>query len=134
MAHAWKACWVQALGGSNPPSSASRANGRAHVTAAGTPKGSRRKAVRRHRRERQVLVFGLLTIGIVAVTFIAMGMYKDTIAGPFNASFVTPQADFTSSITVPCPPAGTPPLETSAVAVRVLNGTNKPGIAGNTLE
>ena len=22
MAHAWKACWVQALGGSNPPSSA----------------------------------------------------------------------------------------------------------------
>ena len=24
MAHAWKACWVQALGGSNPPSSATR--------------------------------------------------------------------------------------------------------------
>src|SRR5690554_241469 len=24
MAHAWKACWVNALGGSNPPSSASR--------------------------------------------------------------------------------------------------------------
>ena len=24
MAHAWKACWVQALGGSNPPSSAVR--------------------------------------------------------------------------------------------------------------
>ena len=24
MAHAWKACWVQALGGSNPPSSASK--------------------------------------------------------------------------------------------------------------
>ena len=24
MAHAWKACWVQALGGSNPPSSAIR--------------------------------------------------------------------------------------------------------------
>ena len=24
MAHAWKACWVQALGGSNPPSSATQ--------------------------------------------------------------------------------------------------------------
>src|SRR3954453_4552612 len=24
MAHAWKACWVKALGGSNPPSSAGR--------------------------------------------------------------------------------------------------------------
>ena len=24
MAHAWKACWVKALGGSNPPSSAQR--------------------------------------------------------------------------------------------------------------
>src|SRR6187431_948350 len=115
MAHAWKACWVQALGGSNPPSSASRANGRAHVTAAGTPQGSRRKAVRRHRRERQVLVFGLLTIGIVAVTFIA--------------GFVTPKADFTSSITVACPPAGSLPLKTDQVAVRVLNGTIKDGLA-----
>lgn len=26
MAHAWKACWVKALGGSNPPSSAKRVN------------------------------------------------------------------------------------------------------------
>lgn len=26
MAHAWNACWVHALGGSNPPSSASRSH------------------------------------------------------------------------------------------------------------
>ena len=104
------------------------------MTAAGTPQGSRRKAVRRHRRERQVLVFGLLTIGIVAVTFIAMGMYNGTIAGPFNAGFVTPKADFTSSITVACPPANSLPLKTSQVAVRVLNGTSKDGLASTTLE
>lgn len=105
------------------------------MTAAGSPpKGSRRSAVRRHRRERQVLVFGLLTIGIVAVTFIAMGIYKGTIQGPFNAEFVTPQAEFTSSINVACPPSGSYPLETSEVAVRVLNGTTKPGLAATTAE
>jgi hypothetical protein len=104
------------------------------VTAAGTPQGSRRKAVRRHRRERQVLVFGLLTIGIAAVTFIAMGIYNGTITGPFNATFVTPQADFTSSITVACPPAGSLPLKTEEVAVRVLNGTDQDGLASTTLE
>ena len=42
MAHAWKACWVNALGGSNPPSSAARgartcAAGRAPLLRGGAP-------------------------------------------------------------------------------------------------
>src|SRR5690606_22130391 len=42
MAHAWKACWVHALGGSNPPSSASltRANAGAVPSAVTAPGGS----------------------------------------------------------------------------------------------
>lgn len=104
------------------------------MTAAGTPQGTRRKVVRRRRRERQVLVFGILTIGIAAIVFISMGVYKGTITGPFNVAFVTPSADFSSTVKVVCPPNNTTPLDPSQVAVRVLNGTQTPGLAGNTLE
>ncbi|MGC4173890.1 LytR C-terminal domain-containing protein [Demequina sp.] len=103
------------------------------MTASGTPHDSRRRAVRRHRRERQVLVFGIILIIIAAIVFISMGVYKGTIRGPFNASFVTPQAEFTSSVTTPCPPSGSMPLDNSEVAVRVLNGTDTPGLAGTAL-
>ena len=103
------------------------------MTAAGTPQGSRRRVVRRHRRERQVLVFGVIVIAIAAIVFIAMGVYKGTIQGPFNVAFVTPQAEFTSDITLVCPPSGTYPLDPAEVAVRVMNGTEEPGIAKTTL-
>jgi hypothetical protein len=103
------------------------------VTAAGTPQGSRRKAVRRHRRERQVLVFGILLIAIAAISFLALSVYRGNITGPFNAAFVTPQADFTSDIALVCPPNGSLPLPPNEVAVRVLNGTETPGLAATTL-
>jgi hypothetical protein len=105
-----------------------------HVTAAGTPQGTRRKAVRRHRRERQVLVFGIILIAMAAVVFISMGVYKGTIKGPFNESFVTPEAGYSSTVNLVCPPPGSMPLEPNQVAVRVFNGTDTPGLAGNTLE
>jgi hypothetical protein len=105
-----------------------------HVTAAGSPQGSRRKAVRRHRRERQVLVFGTIVIAMVAIVFISMGVYKGTIQGPFNESFVTPEAEYSSTVNLVCPPAGSLPLEPDQVAVRVFNGTDTPGLAGHTLD
>jgi hypothetical protein len=89
--------------------------------------------VRRHRRERQVLVFGIIFIGLAAISFIALNVYRGNITGPFNASFVTPQSDFTSEIELACPPSGSMPLEAEQVAVRVLNGTDRQGIASNTL-
>ena len=104
------------------------------MTAAGTPQGSRRRVVRRHRRERQVLVFGVIVIAIAAIVFIAMGIYKGTIKGPFDIAFVTPQAEFTSDITLVCPPSNSTPLDPSEVAVRVLNGSEQPGIAKTTLD
>lgn len=104
------------------------------VTATGSPQGTRRQVVRRHRRERQVLIFGIILIVMAAVVFISMGVYKGTIQGPFNEAFVTPEAEFTSDVTLVCPPPNTLPLEPTEVAVRVLNGTDTPGLAGNTLE
>ena len=103
------------------------------MTAAGPPQSTRRAAIRRHRRERQVLVFGLLLIALGVITFGAMGVYKGTFSGPFNAPFVTPQAEFTSDVTLPCPPNGSLPMQPDEVAIRVLNGTDKSGLAGNTL-
>ena len=104
------------------------------MTEAGSPQGSRRKVVRRHRRERQVLVFGIIAIAITMLVFISMGIYKGTIQGPFNVGFVTPSADFTSSINVACPPSNTLPLKPNEVAVRVLNGTDQQGLAATALD
>jgi len=71
---------------------------------------------------------------MAAVVFISMGVYKGTIQGPFNESFVTPEAGYSSTVNLVCPPAGSMPLEANQVAVRVFNGTTTPGLAGNTLE
>jgi hypothetical protein len=137
MAHAWKACWVQALGGSNPPSSANLCPvtdvQRGVTVTSSDPQRSRRTAVRRHRRERQVLVFGVLVLVIAAVSFVFYGVYRGTVPGPFDRAFVTPEAAYTTDVTLVCPPSGSFPLAPSEVAVRVLNATDEPGLAGRTM-
>jgi len=98
---------------------------------------TRREVVRRHRRERQFLVFGLL-IGLLAtVSVIAYAIYQGRIDSPIDYAFVTPPPDFESTVKWPCPPldegndADDPdavhenmPMSPSQVTVRVLNGTN----------
>jgi len=96
------------------------------------PSRTRRTSVRRHRRERQILVFGILLIAIGAIAFYAAGVYRGEVPGPLNGAFVTPDAEFTTDVTLVCPPAGAFPLETSQVAVRVLNATDKSGLAART--
>jgi len=111
---------------------------------------TRREVVRRHRRERQFLVFGLL-IGLLAtVSVIAYAIYQGRIDPPIDYAFVTPPPDFESTIKWPCPPldegndADDPeavhenmPMPPSEVTVRVLNGTvgssDKSGVAAGTL-
>ena len=95
---------------------------------------SRRAVVRRHRRERQVFVFGLLFVGIAAISVIAMGVYRGDIQGPFAASFITPQADFSATTNIVCPPSGSLPLLAGEVAVRVLNGTKTQGLAAGAAD
>ncbi len=100
---------------------------------------TRREVVRRHRRERQFLVFGLL-IGLLAtISVIAFAVYQGRINSPVDYAFVTPPPDFESSITWPCAPINLGndenlPMDPSQVTVRVLNGTEKSGLAGSTLE
>lgn len=88
--------------------------------------------MRRHRRERQILVFGLLLVGIAFVGFYFAGVYRGDVPGPFSEPFVTPPGAFESTVNVACPPTNATPLKPTEVALRVFNGTDKSGLAGTT--
>ena len=101
---------------------------------------TRRDVVRRHRRERQFLVFGLLVGVLVAIFAIGLAVYQNRIDSPIDRAIVTPSAAFETDITVPCPPADLAtgqnllPLLPSEVSVRVRNSTDVTGLARDTLE
>ena len=100
---------------------------------------TRRDVVRRHRRERQFLVFGLTVGVLVALSAIALAAYQGRITSPIEAAFKTPAAGFSTDVTVPCPPldkatgARELPLPVDQVVVRVRNGTTTSGLARDTL-
>ncbi|WP_296665740.1 LytR C-terminal domain-containing protein [Demequina sp.] len=95
---------------------------------------ARRAGVRRHRRERQIIVFGVLVIAIGFVGVFAAGIYRGNLDGPFSQPFVTPAGQFESDVKLVCPPPDSTALPAEAVAVRVLNGTTVSGLAGRVTE
>ncbi|MFW2512815.1 LytR C-terminal domain-containing protein [Demequina sp. SO4-13] len=95
---------------------------------------ARRKAVRRHRRERQFVVFGIALIALVTAAFAAAAVYRGDVEGPFDRAFYTPAGDFESNITLACAPSGAVPLPYEEVVVRVNNGAGLPGLAGTTAD
>jgi hypothetical protein len=94
---------------------------------------TRREILRRHRRERQVLFFGVLAVVLGTVAFGAYSVYTGTLESPFSAAFVTKQGDFQSDVTLPCPPSDSLPMNSGEVVVRVFNGTERSGLAGTVL-
>jgi hypothetical protein len=90
----------------------------------------RRKVARRHRHERQIIVFGVIIIAITALAFAAAAVYQGDVDGPFDAEFNSPAAGIDEDITLVCPVSGSLPLEPGAVVVRVNNGTDVSGLAG----
>lgn len=108
---------------------------------------TRREVTRRHRRERQFLVFGLLVGLLATVAVIAYAIYQGRVNSPITYAIVTPPPDFESDIKWPCAPvdegndADDPnavhenmPMSPTEVTVRVLNGTDEQGLAGSTLD
>ncbi len=91
---------------------------------------TRREILRRRRRERQVIVFGVAAIALGAVGFASYSVYSGEAEGPFSAPFVTPAGDFFSDIKLPCPPPDTLPMNVGEVPYRVLNATDRAGLAG----
>ncbi|WP_161786618.1 LytR C-terminal domain-containing protein [Demequina mangrovi] len=92
---------------------------------------ARRAQVRRHRRERQIIVFGVLIIVLAFTSLYFAGVYKGDVEGPFSQPFVTPEGAFESDITLVCPPPDTSPMAHKNVGVRILNGTEVQGLAGS---
>lgn len=92
-----------------------------------------RARARRHRRERQIIVFGLLIIAVAFTGVFAAGVYKSDIDGPFSRAFVTPAGAFDSDIDLVCPPPSSYPLPADQVGIRVLNGTTASGLATSAL-
>ncbi|MFW7414711.1 LytR C-terminal domain-containing protein [Demequina sp. SO4-18] len=95
---------------------------------------ARRKAVRRHRRERQFVVFGIALIALATAAFAAAAIYRGDVEGPFDRAFTTPVGDFESDVTLACPPSGATPLPYEEVVVRVNNATGLSGLAGTTAD
>lgn len=94
----------------------------------------RRRAVRRHRRERQTIVFGIALIAIAAVAFAAAMVYQGEAEGPFASEFYTPAGEFESDVKLACPATGSLPLPPEEVVVRVSNGTDVSGLAGSVAD
>lgn len=88
MAHAWKACWVQALGGSNPPFSA-RALARKYLT--GGEKVVARGSAQRVKLRPLATIFSQGIIAVVAfMTPVFIVLYVMTLpSGPWKAVLVT---------------------------------------------
>jgi hypothetical protein len=95
---------------------------------------ARRAKVRRHRRERQIIVFGVLVILVAFAAVFAAGVYKGDVDGPFSQPFVTPAGAFESDVDLVCPPPSSTPLPADQVAVRVLNGTETSGLASDVAD
>lgn len=109
------------------------------VTVSSRTMRTRREILRRHRRERQFLVFGLLLVTLGALAVIALAVYQGRIDPPIDRAIVSHEPEFELTVTLPCPPADEGngedlPLPPTEVAIRVLNGTDKQGLARGTME
>lgn len=92
---------------------------------------------RRHRQERQAVVFGSLVAALAVAGLGAVAIYTNAIRAPFlDRGFVTPSATSTASALPPppCPPDGAVPLAYDQVTVSVYNGSDRSGLAGTTAD
>lgn len=98
-----------------------------------TPTDPNRQRRRRHTRERQAVVFGLL-LGVMAVSaFGAAAVYTGSLDLPFlSRGFSSPEPTGLAAANSPCPPDGAMPVAYGEVTVNVFNGTNRVGLAGDT--
>ena len=95
-----------------------------------------RQLRRRHKHERQAVIFGGLVAGL-ALTFLgATAVYTGAMDADFLArDFTTPTPDFDPSVQpAPCPPEGAISVAYASVQINVLNATTRSGLAGMTAE
>ena len=88
---------------------------------------------RRHKHERQAVIFGLLIAALAVTGLGAVAVFTGGIDAPFSRPFTTrAPAAAPSVVPPPCPPDGTLPVAYGQVQVRVLNATDRVGLAADT--
>lgn len=94
-----------------------------------------RELRRRHRHERQAVVFGGLVAAMAVLALGATAVYTGVVDAPFTREFTTLAPEDPESSTMaapPCAPPDTLPIAYTEVQVRVLNGTDRAGLANST--
>ncbi|MDR2565088.1 MAG: LytR C-terminal domain-containing protein [Bifidobacteriaceae bacterium] len=90
---------------------------------------------RQHLRWRQATIYSLLVGGLIVVAAWAIGMWTGQLQPMFNDDFKYKPTESPQAQMAPCPVgAGATYPAVTAVTVKVLNGTNKDGLAGNTAQ
>ncbi|MDR0595038.1 MAG: LytR C-terminal domain-containing protein [Bifidobacteriaceae bacterium] len=88
---------------------------------------------RRNLRWRQAIIYSLLIGALVVAAATAVGIWTGRLKPMFNDEFKYKPSESPRVEPVPCPSGeGATYPELTAVAVRVLNGTDRQGLAGNT--
>ena len=88
---------------------------------------------RRHMRERQAVVFGVLLAALAVVGLGAAAVYTDSLDLPFmNRDFASDPTPTPSVSHFPCPPEGALPVAYAEVTVNVYNATTTSGLAAAT--
>ena len=75
------------------------------------------------------MVFGAIIASLVVAGLAAAAVYSGKIPSPFHRAFSTPSATVEATQATPCLPDGTLPVAYKDVSMRVLNGTDKSGLA-----
>jgi hypothetical protein len=90
---------------------------------------------RRHKRERQAVVFGVLVAVLAVGALGALAVFTGGVDSPFSRPFTTkaPEAS-PAADPPPCPPDGTLPVAYGGIQVNVLNATTRAGLAGETAQ
>ncbi|WP_213281995.1 LytR C-terminal domain-containing protein [Cellulomonas hominis] len=99
-----------------------------------TPDAARQRR-RRHTRERQAVVFGVLLTGLAVAGLGAAAVYTGNVSLPLLArDFSSPEPTGLAAEDSPCPPEGATPVPYGQVSATVLNATNRVGLAGDTAD
>ncbi|WP_454296357.1 LytR C-terminal domain-containing protein [Salana multivorans] len=105
------------------------------MTTQPTDEAARRKSLRRrHLLQRQTIIFGSLTVILVALALAALGVFLNILPAPFDPDFTNDNAQVDTGPVVPCPAEGALPVEWSGITTNVYNGTTRGGLAGATAE
>lgn len=93
-----------------------------------------RAARRRHKQERQAVIFGVLIAFLAVSGLAAAAVYTGAIDPPFERGFSAKASEDDKATPQPCLAADTLPVPYSSIVVRVLNGTSRAGLASSAAD